>query len=100
MARPCSVFTAAIGGSAIAAPVTNNDSRQTAKICSSSASRLLLQRTHIIEQQKMAIERIETSAMAGATIGSAAFFRKQPILEQRSVANILLSTGIFSGLCQ
>lgn len=99
MARPCSVFTAAIGGSAIAAPVTNNDSRQTAKICSSSASRLLLQRTHIIEQQKMAIERIETSAMAGATIGSAAF-RKQPILEQRSVANILLSTGIFSGLCQ
>lgn len=99
MARPCSVFTAAIGGSAIAAPVTNNDSRQTAKICSSSASRLLLQRTHIIEQQKMAIERIETSAMAGATIGSAAF-RKQPILAQRSVANILLSTGIFSGLCQ
>ncbi|MFZ3237254.1 MAG: hypothetical protein WA417_22345 [Stellaceae bacterium] len=93
------MFTAAIGGSAIAAPVTNNDSRQTAKICSSSASRLLLQRTHIIEQQKMAIERIETSAMAGATIGSAAF-RKQPILEQRSVANILLSTGIFSGLCQ
>src|ERR1700751_1242227 len=36
MARPCSVFPAAIGGSAIAAPVTNNDRRQMAKICRNS----------------------------------------------------------------
>jgi hypothetical protein len=33
MARPCSVFTAAIGESASAAPVTNIDRRKMAKIC-------------------------------------------------------------------
>src|SRR5271169_959413 len=38
MARPCSVFTAAIGESANAAPVTNNDRRQMAKICRNSVS--------------------------------------------------------------
>jgi hypothetical protein len=42
------------------------------------------------------IESIETSATAGAMTGSAAS-KKQPILEQRSLANILLSTGNFSG---
>jgi beta-lactamase regulating signal transducer with metallopeptidase domain len=62
----------------------------------SNSEQVLLQQSHIIEQQKAAIESIETSATAGATIGSAAS-KKQPILEQRSVANILLSIGIFSG---
>src|SRR5271169_5630155 len=38
MARPCSVFTVAFGGSAIAAAVTNNDRRQMAKICQNSVS--------------------------------------------------------------
>src|SRR5271156_44468 len=38
MARPCSVFTAAIGESADAAPATNNDRRQMAKICRNSVS--------------------------------------------------------------
>jgi hypothetical protein len=48
------------------------------------------------QHAKAKIESIETSATAGATIGSAAS-KKQPILEQRSLANILLSTGSFSG---
>jgi hypothetical protein len=39
------------------------------------------------QQAKAKVESIETSATAGATIGSAAS-KKQPTLEQRSLANI------------
>src|SRR6266404_5744352 len=38
MARPCSVFTAATGGSASAAPATNSESRQMTKICRNCVS--------------------------------------------------------------
>jgi hypothetical protein len=47
------------------------------------------------QHAKAKIESIETSATAGAMTGNAPS-KKQPIVEQRSLANILLSTGNFS----
>ena len=52
--------------------------------------RVLLRQSHIVEQQKAAIESIQNSATAGAIAGNAAS-KKQPTFEQLSLANISLS---------
>jgi hypothetical protein len=48
------------------------------------------QRSHIAQDEKAAIESIQTSATAGAMAGIAAS-KKQPTFEQFSLANISLS---------
>jgi hypothetical protein len=104
MAKPCSVFTAAIGGSASAMPVTNSESKQMANIRRKSvsedtsmthpwyegqtrASSGRLRRPHIAQYEKAAIESIQISATVGAMIGNAPS-KNQPTFEQFSRANI------------
>src|ERR1700719_2732549 len=103
MARPCSVFTAAIGESANVAPETNSDSRQMEKTCRNGVSEKPImtapsvasqtrngsgspQRSHIAQDEKVAIESIQISARAGNAAS-----RKQPTFVQFSLANISLS---------